>query len=50
MRNFFARLFKWRARKPQPKGLFESYLDHYNGQMETMSGRYFLQNNSYNDR
>lgn len=50
MRNFFARLFKWRARKPKPPALFASYVSHYNGQMNTMSGRDSLRNNTYYDR
>lgn len=50
MRNFFARLFKWRARKPKPPALFASYVSHYNGQMNTMSGRDSLRNHTYYDR
>ena len=50
MRNFFARLFNWRARKPKPPGLFASYVNHYNGQAKTMSGRDSLRNNTYYDR
>ena len=50
MKDFLVRLFKRRVPKPKPASLFESYLFHYNGEMETMAGRHFLRNNTYDDR
>jgi hypothetical protein len=50
MKHFLVRLFKRRVPKPKPASLFESYLFHYNGQMETMSGRHFLRDNPDRER
>jgi hypothetical protein len=50
MKKFLERLFKRRPRKATPAPLFRSYFSHYNGQMDTMSGRDSLRNNSFSDR
>ena len=50
MNKILELLTRNRRRKPKTPPLLRSYLSFYNGQMETVAGRYFLRNNETADR